>query len=219
MAVARLAIGGTNITDVGTDHGFLPVWLLQNGSTGAVTASDMRLRPLERAKRTASEHGLSERIRFVLADGLLFDGAEAADTVVIAGMGGETIISIIENAPWTKNGVRLILQPQTKHDELCLWLAQSGYALCGAALTEDAGRLYLALSAKGERTPGVTYAEELLLKSRNPLLPRWISRQTRYLRSALDGMERAKTPADTEGVRSALRRMEQAREETEKWPQ
>ncbi len=122
-AIARAAESGRHIVDVGTDHGYIPVWLALRGQTERITATDIRPGPLERAMRSAEAHGVESRIRFVLCDGLSYDGASAADSVIIAGMGGETIISILAGAPWTKSGTRLILQPQTRQDELCVWLA------------------------------------------------------------------------------------------------
>ena len=121
---ARLADGADTLCDVGTDHGYLPISLVARGAVSRAVAADIRPGPLASARRHAAEAGLEDRIRFELADGLGFPGAEECGTVVCAGMGGETIAGILERAPWTRAGTRLILQPQSKLDELCEWPAR-----------------------------------------------------------------------------------------------
>ena len=81
--------------DIGTDHGYLPVWLLQNGVIQSAIAADIHAGPLANARQSAAAYDLEERFRFVQADGLQFSGAQAADVITIAGMGGETICAIL----------------------------------------------------------------------------------------------------------------------------
>ena len=102
QAVASWIAPCGTVADVGTDHGYLPVWLLQTHTAQRVIASDIHAGPLDRARRSAAEYSLENAIRFELCDGLQFAGADAADTVVIAGMGGETIITVLDAAPWTR---------------------------------------------------------------------------------------------------------------------
>lgn len=217
-AAARMALGGNNIADVGTDHGYVPVWLAQTDARAVLTASDVREAPLERARCTARRYGLEARIRFVLADGLDFPGAEAADTVLLCGMGGETIASILLRAPWTRRGVRLILQPQTKAAELCRALADVGLSLADAALALDAGRLYPVLCASaGRGLPGAATVEDALLAKRDPLLQEWLDRRAAVLEDALPGMALG-AAAETEArARRELRRLEEIRKETLTW--
>ena len=99
--------------DIGTDHGYLPVWLLQSGVIQSAIAADIHAGPLANARQSAAAYDLEERFRFVQADGLQFSGAQAADVITIAGMGGETICTILAAAPWLREGRRLILQPQS----------------------------------------------------------------------------------------------------------
>ena len=79
--------------------------------------------------------------------------------VIIAGMGGETIEGILRRAPWTLGGARLVLQPQSKLDELCVWLRITGYGLEGAALAAEGERLYVVLAARGG-AEGPIFAED-----------------------------------------------------------
>ncbi len=212
-AIARAAESGRHIVDVGTDHGYIPVWLALRGQTERITATDIRPGPLERAMRSAEAHGVESRIRFVLCDGLSYDGASAADSVIIAGMGGETIISILAGAPWTKSGTRLILQPQTRHDELCVWLAGEGYPLDGAVLAEDAGRLYAIISAHGDgvsRRP--VFIEDVLAENRDPLLPCWLDARIAVLQKAAGGLALARSGTDGLWVGGRLQRLQSIRE-------
>ena len=134
QAVAQLGGKSRFAVDVGTDHGYLAVWLVQNGRAERVTATDIRPGPLSSARAAVERCGLGGRIRLELCNGLDFEGADEADTVYAAGMGGETIEGILRRAPWTKDGARLVLQPQSKLDELCLWLRISGYGIEEARL-------------------------------------------------------------------------------------
>ena len=118
---------GARLADVGTDHGYLPVWLLQHGRIESAIASDINALPLDHARATAREYGVTERMDFRLCPGLAKIKAEECDAIAIAGMGGETILGILEAAPWTHEDVHtLILQPQTKIDLLRCWLCGHG---------------------------------------------------------------------------------------------
>lgn len=204
-AVAQMALGGRAYADIGTDHGYVAVYLAQRGAE-SVTAADLRPGPLDSARASAREYGVSDRIRFVLADGLCYEGAESADTVVIAGMGGETIQLILSRAAWTKSA-RLVLQPQTKIDELCVWLRDNGYALRGAKLARDAGRLYAALSVRGGND-GFAWCEDALSASGDPLLGEWIRHRISVLSAAIAGKASAREACDDAVERDTLERLE-----------
>lgn len=207
---ARLAGEGGFAVDVGTDHGRLAVWLLQNGRAGRVAATDINRGPLSAARQTASDFGLEGRIRFELCDGLDFEGAQEADVIVIAGMGGETIQGILGRSPWSLCGPRLVLQPQSKLDELCRWLYASGCGIRHAALAAEGVRLYVALEAGPGRGGGV-YAEEYLRA--DPLLARWLDMRLDAAQRALHGLESAQTPRDTSEQREVCARLCKLRKE------
>ena len=118
QAVAGLVPRGARLADVGTDHAYLPASLLQQGVIDTAVAADLRPGPLDRARATAERYGLTEQISFRLCDGLSGILPEEADTVVIAGMGGETIAAILSAAPWVREeGKRLILQPMSAQED------------------------------------------------------------------------------------------------------
>lgn len=186
LFVARLAGTGESVIDVGTDHGYLPAYFAENRLFSKIAASDIRSGPLQSAKSSAREYGVEDKIAFYLSDGLR-DVPDTFDTVVIAGMGGETMVDIILNCPWIP-GARLILQPQSKIAELEKCLEDKGFACERAVLTEDAGKLYAAFScAKGEGGVDLLRA---LMESRDPLLKKCLEKEKKRLLLAASGMER-----------------------------
>lgn len=98
--MAHIPQNGRGVIDVGTDHGYLPAALFQRGYTGKLIAADINAEPLSKAKRTAESIGAEDVISLRLCDGL--DGCDPSevDTIVIAGMGGDTICGILDRAEW-----------------------------------------------------------------------------------------------------------------------
>ena len=157
--VASLVEKGSVVADVGTDHGYIPIWLLQNGVISQAIATDIHAGPLDRAKQMSAEYGVSDKIKLLLCDGLAAVAPHEADTVTIAGMGGETIAGILEAAPWTKEGTRLIIQPQSKQPVLRRWLCENGYAIEREFIVHDAGKTYNVLTASGGKMEVPSVAE------------------------------------------------------------
>ncbi len=127
---ADLVRQGSRVADIGTDHAHLPVALVQEGRCPSAIASDVREGPAANARRTVTEAGLGDCIDIRLGDGLHTVQAQEVDDIVIAGMGGETIAAILEDAPWVKDGhYRLILQPMTRAEKLRAYLFENGFAI------------------------------------------------------------------------------------------
>ena len=146
QAIADWIGQGARLADIGTDHGLLPVWCVLRGVTSYAAACDIRELPLRSARRNAKEYDVEDRIEFILSDGLDHVKEGSVDTVTAAGMGGETIISILSRAGWIRRkGMCLILQPQSKIPELQEWLARNGFFTEKARLVRDSGRIYLVL--------------------------------------------------------------------------
>lgn len=205
--------------DIGTDHGYLPVWLLQRGVIQSAIAADIHAGPLANARQSAAAYDLEERFRFVQADGLQFSGAQAADVITIAGMGGETICTILAAAPWLREGRRLILQPQSKAAELADWLWRSGFTIEDAALCHDSGKRYLALRVLGAPSMRPCTVERLLLRHRDPLLPEHLKEEIRRQKRARAGMAHAKrTPeAALAALDARLSELETCLKEVQTW--
>ena len=108
--VAALVRPGSRVADIGTDHGYLPVYLVKEGICPRAIAADLRSGPLESARRHVTAAGLSDRIDLRLGDGLTPIEPQEVDDMIIAGMGGETIAGILAAADWVRQPrLRLIL--------------------------------------------------------------------------------------------------------------
>jgi tRNA (adenine22-N1)-methyltransferase len=152
QALADFVDIGVSVADIGADHGYLSVYLAQNNKAARIIASDISAASLSAARRFADEYNVTEAITFMVTPGLDGITAADADTIVIAGMGGETILQVLENAPWTKSeAVTLILQPQSKIDLLCRFLYDSGYEIKETKSVVDKGKSYTILVV--ETTP------------------------------------------------------------------
>ena len=141
---------GARLIDVGTDHGYLPAWLIQNGRIDEALASDLRPGPLSRAEDTARRCGVEGKMRLRLCPGLTAIRQEEGETIAIAGMGGENIAMILSTAPWTADGAHtLLLQPQSRSEVLRTFLQERGYQITRERLVYDRGILYPVLEARG----------------------------------------------------------------------
>ncbi|MGI6109436.1 MAG: tRNA (adenine(22)-N(1))-methyltransferase [Eubacteriaceae bacterium] len=159
--IAEQAVPGLVCADIGTDHGYLPVFLVQKGIIPAAVASDLRSGPLERAAQSVRSAGLTDRIRTVLAPGLegLIPGE--AGQCVIAGMGGQMIIGILGNSPETAGQMkRLILQPQNNERELRIWLSENGYRIIRELTAIEDKRFYSIIVAEPGKTRKLTAFEQ-----------------------------------------------------------
>lgn len=199
-AIVRLVPGFGGVADVGTDHGYIPVRLSLRGHVGGLFATDINEGPLEHARQTASEYGLDGKISFHLCDGLRTLDSDGIYTVIIAGMGGETIASILSAAPWTKlDGRLLILQPMSKASFLRSWLYENGYKVLSEHLVED-GILYELLTAQGGADMPYSPAELLTghreLISGDPFYPERLDFLINREKHAGDGLSLSSKPED-----------------------
>ena len=132
--IAEMVSDGKGLVDVGTDHGYLPVWLARKGYTGRLFASDINSAPLESARKTAREADCPP---------------DQIDTIVIAGMGGDLICRILDRAEFCLDeAYTLILQPMTKAEVLRYWLVNNGFELIEERLVRDGGILYQIIKAR-----------------------------------------------------------------------
>jgi tRNA (adenine22-N1)-methyltransferase len=229
-AIAKFIENGAAVIDVGTDHGYIPVYLALNNIAQRIIATDLRKGPLERAKATAGEYCVFDRIEFIQTDGLKgitgASGDPAIDTVILAGLGGETIAAILEAARWPLvNGVRLILQPQSKLSVLSNWIDSNGCAIFDETLVEDEGRIYTVLlaGAGASRAPlscAELHADRILAEKRDPLLPRYLDTLINKTAQEIKGMEMSDRDASSVELitrKQALEGFIRMRKETEQW--
>lgn len=147
MACGELAGEGMPLVDVGTDHAYLPIWLLKNGKIPSAVAADIRPGPLEAARRNAEKYGVTQCLTLRLSDGLKSILPQEGQTVVMAGMGGELMCRIIGETPWLKEpGRRLVLQPMSCVPLLRKGLMAQGFSVEEERAIEDGGKVYSAFS-------------------------------------------------------------------------
>ena len=114
-ALANMVTDGNRLADIGTDHGYIPIYLCQTGKIPSALAVDIGKGPLQQAQTHIAEHGLSEQIKTRLSDGMAALQSGEADTILIAGMGGGLVMKILsEGAEKLTGREELILQPQSE---------------------------------------------------------------------------------------------------------
>jgi len=181
---------GERVADVGTDHGYLGIWLLQKGIARSVIASDIVPGPLSAARRNAEKFCQADRMEFHLSDGVRSIPRDF-DTLVCAGMGADTMISILTAAPWLcEERYRLILQCQTKTALLRRYLSDSGWCIRQERIVRDGRFLYTVMEviwkpATPLLTPGECYISPALLAHPGPELAEYYSRISEGLRTAV----------------------------------
>lgn len=215
--VAGMVPACKTCADIGADHGFLSAWLLGEGRVERMHICDISAPSLDKARRLFAGDPLEARARFAVGDGLE-KVTEPLDACVISGMGGETIMGILERGYEVIRSATLVLQPNVDADEVREYLYDNGFAVTDEDLIFDGKWWYSLIKAEpcaDAIRPG--YAEMLagpvLLERRHELLPRYAQRQVRILQKAL-------APVDPALERAAeLRRKLNVWEEIAQWQQ
>ena len=149
LSCADYVRAGAVFADIGTDHGYLPLFLLRTGRIERAYLSDVNRGPLSSAERNAKEEGLDCKCEFILTDGAAALRDKGITDYAICGMGGELIARIIEDAPHLKSlGTRLILQPMTKQEHLRRYLSMAGFSILDERFSFDSGKYYVTLLAE-----------------------------------------------------------------------
>ena len=207
QCIADYVVPGSRVIDVGTDHAYVPIWLLQNRICSSAAATDIRPGPLKNAAFDAEKYGVSDCLKLILCDGLTGCTPDMADTLILAGMGGETIMGILNTSPWALEQ-HLILQPQTKKSELRSWLKARGLCVLDAVLAYDAGRIYLVWSVGKGEMRDCAAIDPILMEKRDPLLKPYIEDHFKRLRKQIQGMESSEH-SDSELLLSCRRELEE----------
>ena len=190
LTCAKLCKGDV-LCDVGTDHGYLPCYMIENGLCKKAYACDIARGPLNSAIEHIKERCLSDRITALLSDGL--DSVEKGDVtdVVIAGMGGELIAQIISRCEWLKEGINLVLQPMTKPDILRKSLFDLGFCIT-RELACVSGRFVYSVMQVTFTVPTYECTDEYLhygfVKGETAEEKRYLADRANKLRTAAQGM-------------------------------
>ena len=146
-AVASLVESGSSVADVGTDHGYIPVYLVENKISPFVVAMDINEKPLASCKSLVKNEGFEDVILTRLSNGLEKLNRGECDTVIIAGMGAELIVDILSNCDFV-NELHLILQPMTSAPELRTYLSEHGFAVKQEQAVQDGDHIYTVMQAE-----------------------------------------------------------------------
>lgn len=142
--VASFVPQGAVLLDVGSDHAYLPIELVEKGKIERAIAGEVVEGPYQSAVKNVESHGLKEKIQVRLANGLAaFEEEDQVTVITIAGMGGRLIATILEEGlDKLSNIQRLILQPNNREDDLRIWLQDNGFQIVAESILEEAGKFY-----------------------------------------------------------------------------
>lgn len=209
--VASFVPKGSNIADIGTDHGYVPIYLIQEEIADHAVAMDVRKGPLERAAAHIREAGLEERIEVRLSDGLAGLKAGEADCVIIAGMGGELILHILEagRALWDTIGC-WVLSPQSELDKVRRFLKKQSFFVVRETMIEEDGKYYTVMGvmrSRGRKGAGAEAGFEaeaekevyyrygrLPIREKNPVLLEYLKKEREQLEQIKKTLEDSPTP-------------------------
>lgn len=193
QAVAAMAADAERLADIGTDHGYVPIFLAQQGKLAHAVAMDVNDGPLRRAKEHIRLYQMEEIIETRRSDGARGLKPGEADTVVIAGMGGALTIRILQEGEGNLAPVRaLVLQPQSEIEQVRRFLHAHGLAIVQEDMVKEEGKYYpmmKAVRAAQEPWEDVEYRYgKLLIRAGNPCLAEYLKKEERTIRTILDGL-------------------------------
>lgn len=190
LCCAGYLSNGIRVADIGCDHGYLGIHLLKNCNAKSVIAADINEGPLQSVMRNAEKYGVADKMTFYLSDGAKSIPRDF-DALVCAGMGGDTMIHILEDAPWLRSQqYNLVLQCQSKTPMLRRYLSDTGWWIAEEIIVKDGKFLYTVMSViwqpgNARLTAGECYISPGMLNKTNPDLPEYYQRITDGLRLAV----------------------------------
>jgi tRNA (adenine22-N1)-methyltransferase len=216
-ALAAMVPAGSKVADIGTDHAYLPIHLVFQNIVTAAVAGDVHKGPFQSALDTVSRLGLAGKIAVRLGDGLSVVNPGEVDTVVIAGMGGSTIIKILTNRPEVTSSLnRLILQPMQAANTLRRWLGDNKWRLVDETLVEEEEKLYEIIVAEqgtdGPIEPIMYEIGPLLWQRKHPLLRSHIENLINHYRRVITEMAKGLGVNESAKYREYEARLEQLEE-------
>lgn len=205
--VAGMVTRGNVVCDVGCDHGFVPIYLVEQGISPRALAMDLREGPLSAAGAHVAEHGLKDRIETRLSDGLHNYNIGEADTLICAGMGGGLMERILSAEKEKTDSFReMILQPQSEIEQFRRFLRENGYEILDEEILREDGKFYQVIRAavsqkspEDRETSGLPVDElckledrygPVLLRKRTPVFLSCLERETAICEEILAGLEK-----------------------------
>ncbi len=199
--IASMASGGLGVADIGTDHAILPIMLRRSGYKGYIAAGDINEGPLKKAQRGLDEAEIDD-VELVLCDGL--DGIDSSrvDTVIVAGIGGDTITGILDRGlydmpEWAeRSDYKLVMHPVTKPEILRYWLVNNGFCITRETYIEDNAVLCQIICAEpGESArykDAELYVGRYAFVKDSPYFDAVVDKHIKRFKSAVRGLEKSK---------------------------
>ena len=190
---------GSNVNvliDVGTDHAYLPIYLVKEGMVDSSIALDRLEGPLLNAKRNIEKYGLQKKIKTIISNGLKNVTPQKSGTIVMSGIGAENIVNIIKEAKWLKNSeITLILQPMTKEEIVREFLANNFFKVLEERIVIDSGKVYVVFKVRffGEdqsyllKNLDYPFFGHFLKSEKTKDVKLYIEKQSKRLRKKLNG--------------------------------
>lgn len=214
QAVADLVTVGHKVADIGTDHAYIPIYLIEKNLVPSVIAMDINEGPLKIAENHIKENHFQDRIEVRLSNGFEKLKAYEVDTAVIAGMGGALEIRILDTYRAVTDSLKeLILQPQSELAKVRQYLLEEGFAILEEDMVVEDGKYYPMMKVRPEKkkTAEMWKEEELefgklLLQKKHPVLWQFLERELRIRKQILEKL------CKQEGENIVLRKKEVQRE-------
>lgn len=213
-ALANMVTDGNRLADIGTDHGYIPIYLCQTGKIPSALAMDIGKGPLQQAQTHIAEHGLSEQIKTRLSDGMTALQSGEADTILIAGMGGGLVMKILsEGAEKLTGKEELILQPQSEIALVREFLRARNFQILDEDMILEDGKYYPMMKVRQQKATEQTkpLPQEvadafgpILLQKRHPVLKEWLERELRTTDSVI---EQLSAQPDHERIRNRMQQV------------
>lgn len=217
-AVASLVTAGHRVADIGTDHAYIPIYLMKEGLASTVIAMDVNKGPMKKAEEHAAEHGMSGKIEMRLSDGFEKLKPLEVDSAVLAGMGGPLMIRILKEYPEVTFSLQeLVLQPQSEIAKVRAFLLEEGFLFIREDMVKDDGKYYPMMKVVPPHHGGYCYQAEgekgcignesedlteerpwsetevrygkLLLEMRHPVLQEFLKREYAVRQKILCGLD------------------------------
>lgn len=200
-AAASLVRANRPTADIGTDHGYLPAFLVLSGKTDDVTASDIAEGPLKNAEKTLKKYGLQDKVKLVLSDGLE-NVPQSTEEITITGMGGNLITEILSRSDMIKReDIHLILQPMTHSYDVRKYLCENGFYIKEEKYCLDEGKVYAVISAffyGGNTAKNDFYYFFGEASASDSVSLLYIKKQIKFISSRADGLKKSGREAQSE---------------------
>ena len=225
LAVASFVTDGNILADVGTDHGYIPIYLLQEKRIPKAIAMDINAGPLERAKEHIAVYGLKDYIETRLSDGVAALTPGEVDTVLVAGMGGGLVMHILEEGKEVcRQAKELVLQPQSELERVRSYLWSNGYVILEENMVLEDEKFYPMMRVVYENVIDTENAKNLLfcrygkhlLEQRHSILKEYLEREEKLYAGILGNLTQTavseKTKERIEEVEAVLRLNREAKD-------